>query len=282
MNLTQLRYIVEVARTGSITKAAQNLYMGQPNLSKSIKELEKSVGAAVFMRTPKGVVPTKKGLEIIEYAKSIVRQADEFDEKFLEGRAEIKSFAVAAEGIDYCHTAFEHFAAEYEQEREFSVSYLICGKETVFELVESGEADIGVIRISESDAESVQNAYKGFKFQLVGRGEEKILLNETDPAAADGEFFHDDNMEYAEVTLYGEKSGGKRVRAYDLNSGCRLISALKKGFMRISALDSNIPEGFKAVKSGENVIYCDYMIFGEENRLTGVEREFFRCLREEI
>lgn len=50
MNLTHLRYIVEVARTGSITKAAQNLYMGQPNLSKSIKDLEKSVGTAIFMR----------------------------------------------------------------------------------------------------------------------------------------------------------------------------------------------------------------------------------------
>ena len=74
MNLTHLRYIIEVARTGSITKAAQNLYMGQPNLSKSIKDLEKSVGTAIFMRTPKGVVPTKKGEEIIEYAKSLVKQ----------------------------------------------------------------------------------------------------------------------------------------------------------------------------------------------------------------
>ena len=71
MNLTHLRYISEVARTGSITKAAQNLYMGQPNLSKAIKDFEKSVGTAIFMRTSKGVVTTKRGEEIIKYARSI-------------------------------------------------------------------------------------------------------------------------------------------------------------------------------------------------------------------
>ena len=44
MNLQQLRYAVEVAKPGSITAAAKNLYMGQPNLSKSIRELEAELG----------------------------------------------------------------------------------------------------------------------------------------------------------------------------------------------------------------------------------------------
>ncbi|MBD5114982.1 MAG: LysR family transcriptional regulator [Ruminococcaceae bacterium] len=282
MNLTHLRYIVEVARTGSITKAAQNLYMGQPNLSKSIKDLEKSVGTAIFMRTPKGVVPTKKGEEIIEYAKNLVKQADEFDEKFLEGRTEIKSFTVAANGIDYCHNAFEHFAAEYEQEREFSVSYRLCTSEQVFALVESGEADIGVIRVLENEGDNAPSEYKGFKFQLIGRGEERILFNEGDPNLEGDAVFPDKLEGYTEISLYGEVRGGKSVGVYDLNSGCRIVSALNKAFMRISSLDTNIPAGFAAVKSGENRVYCDYMVFSEDSRLTGVEREFFRCLREEI
>ncbi len=284
MNLTHLRYISEVARTGSITKAAQNLYMGQPNLSKAIKDFEKSVGTAIFMRTSKGVVPTKRGEEIIKYARSIVRQADEFDEKFVHGSTEIKSFTVAANGIDYCHNAFEHFAAEYEQEREFSLFYRLCDAERVFELVESGEADIGVIRLTEDEGEDAreEHEHKGFKLQLIGRGEERILLNETDPAVKEGEVGSDKLSEYSEVVLYAEKALGKRIGAYDLNSGCRLLSALNKGFMRISALDVNIPSGFAAVKSDESRVYCDYMVFGEGSRLTGVEREFFRCLRGEI
>lgn len=275
MNLTHLRYMVEVARTGSITKAAQNLYMGQPNLSKAIKDLEKNAGTAVFMRTPKGVVPTKKGEEIIEYAKSLLKQADEFDERFFGGRAEIKSFTVAANGINYCLTAFEHFAAEYEHEREFSLYYRLLSTQAVFGAVESGEADIGVIRVLETEADSVQEAYKGFKFQLIGRGEEKILLNETDPAVKSGEFSEEG---YTEVTFGAVGGDGKCIGAYDLNSGCRMMYALKKGFMRVSALDGDIPSGFVVIQ-GEGRVYCDYMVFGEDSRLTGVEREFFRHLR---
>ena len=55
MNLTHLRYMVEVERLGSITKAASALYMGQPNLSKAIKEMEREVGIPIFKRSAKGV-----------------------------------------------------------------------------------------------------------------------------------------------------------------------------------------------------------------------------------
>ena len=61
MNTVLLQYAVEVEKTGSITQAAGNLYMDQPNLSKAIKTLEESLGAPIFKRTPKGVVPTARG-----------------------------------------------------------------------------------------------------------------------------------------------------------------------------------------------------------------------------
>ena len=61
MNTTHLKYIIEVEKTGSISRAAENLYMSQPRLSKAIRELEKSVGISIFKRSSKGVVPTTKG-----------------------------------------------------------------------------------------------------------------------------------------------------------------------------------------------------------------------------
>ena len=63
MNIAHLRYAVEIAKTGSITQAADNLYMGQPNMSKAVKELESTLGIVIFKRTPRGVVPTQKGKE---------------------------------------------------------------------------------------------------------------------------------------------------------------------------------------------------------------------------
>ena len=78
-NLLQLKYAVEVEKTGSISKAAENLYMNQPNLSKSIRELEDDLGIAIFDRTAKGVVPTDKGREFLGYARSILAQVAEME-----------------------------------------------------------------------------------------------------------------------------------------------------------------------------------------------------------
>ncbi len=63
MNTLHLKYAVEVERAGSITQAADNLFMAQPNLSKAIRELEEGLGITIFERTPRGVLPTERGVE---------------------------------------------------------------------------------------------------------------------------------------------------------------------------------------------------------------------------
>ena len=65
MNIAHLKYAVEVEKTASITKAAENLFMGQPNLSRGIKELEETLGVKIFKRTSKGIVPTPQGEEFL-------------------------------------------------------------------------------------------------------------------------------------------------------------------------------------------------------------------------
>ena len=63
MKIEHLKYALEVEKTGLISKAAENLYLNQPHLSKAIRELEENVGIKIFNRTPKGVVPTKDGAD---------------------------------------------------------------------------------------------------------------------------------------------------------------------------------------------------------------------------
>ena len=93
MNLQHLKYAVEVEKTGSITQAAENLYMGQPNLSKAIKELEGTLGVILFKRTSKGVLPTAQGKEFLRYAKSILDQVE---------RMEALSFRRGGEAVFFC------------------------------------------------------------------------------------------------------------------------------------------------------------------------------------
>ena len=96
MNITHLRYAVEVARTGSISQAAETLCVGQPNLSKAIKELESSLGVTLFRRTSKGATPTPQGEAFLHYARSLLSQMDEMENLFAQGHAEQETLRVAA------------------------------------------------------------------------------------------------------------------------------------------------------------------------------------------
>ena len=69
MTLLQLKYIVVIAETGSISEAAKKLYIAQPSLSLAVKELEKELGIVIFSRTNKGVVLSAEGEEFLGYAR---------------------------------------------------------------------------------------------------------------------------------------------------------------------------------------------------------------------
>ena len=71
MTIQQLEYLLEVNRSKSITTAAKKLYITQGSLSKAISTLEKELGFPIFSRTRNGVVPTDRGLEVLEYAGRI-------------------------------------------------------------------------------------------------------------------------------------------------------------------------------------------------------------------
>ena len=82
LNIYHLRYALEIEKTGSIKNAAENLFMAQPNLSRSIKELENSLGIVIFERTSKGVIPTADGEKFLIRARNILKQVDEVQDLF--------------------------------------------------------------------------------------------------------------------------------------------------------------------------------------------------------
>ena len=72
MNILQIKYAVEVARYGSINKAAEALYIAQPNLSRYIRELEADLGFAIFKRTYRGMVPTQEGENFLQHVRLVL------------------------------------------------------------------------------------------------------------------------------------------------------------------------------------------------------------------
>ena len=85
MNILHMKYAVEIAKYGSFNKAAESLLIAQPNLTRSIKELEADLGITIFNRSSKGVALTPDGEEFIGYANEILKQIDNVDKIYKEG-----------------------------------------------------------------------------------------------------------------------------------------------------------------------------------------------------
>lgn len=146
MNLSYLRYAVEIQQTQSITKAAQNLYMGQPNLSKAVKELEQEIGISLFRRTPHGVVPTQKGEEFLRYARTILSQVDELESLYRKPEKAPIRFTVSVPRATYVSVAFAEFARRFQSEKQLQISMKETSSLGAVNDVVIGDSEIGLIR----------------------------------------------------------------------------------------------------------------------------------------
>ena len=113
MNLLYLKYAVEVAASGSINKAAEKLYIDQPNLSRSIRELEASLGTAIFERSTRGMKVTPDGEVFLKYAHSILNQVEELEETFRNGGTKKKHFSISVPRASYISEAFARFSKKF-------------------------------------------------------------------------------------------------------------------------------------------------------------------------
>lgn len=72
MKLQQLRYVIQVAESGSLTAAAEKLFVAQPSLSKAVSELEREMDITIFTRSRTGVVPTEEGMRFLSRARQVI------------------------------------------------------------------------------------------------------------------------------------------------------------------------------------------------------------------
>ncbi len=86
MTLMQMKYAIAVADTKSMNEAARSLFITQPSLSASIKELENEIGVELFKRTNRGITVTPEGEEFLGYARQVVEQYRLIESKYIEKR----------------------------------------------------------------------------------------------------------------------------------------------------------------------------------------------------
>lgn len=118
MNLDQLRYICTVFETGSISRAADKLFLSQPNISSAISKLERELGFSILLRSHNGVQFTEKGLELVQYASRIVEECSVIQK--LREQPLLQRFRVMSAQYPPVDNAFISLCAALEQEGELS------------------------------------------------------------------------------------------------------------------------------------------------------------------
>lgn len=284
MNLSHLRYIAEVAKTGSITKAAQNLYMGQPNLSKAIREMEKSMGTVIFKRTSKGVEPTEKGREIVERACALLRAAEDFENDFCRNKDRTEKISIGICGSEYCVEIFEEMAAKWAGEN-VSLEFFRSDKETLIGQLKNGDISFGVIRLiggkEDSPFESV-----GVKAQLLAEGKAFAAVNRDNALYAKGKISALDIKNMVQIFVSGTQlpENTKDIGVSDTASGKRIVEKNPGCFMTVSSLDippyTSKMQGVVYREIEPTLPIRDLLIYAEGKRFSARERELLEgCSR---
>ena len=159
MTLLQLKYIVTIAAAGTISEAAKQLFISQPSLTSSVKELESELGITVFRRTNRGVTLTAEGEEFLGYARQVIDQTNLIEERYL-GTGHVKhQFCVSTQHYSFAVEAFVALLKEYGgEEYDFRI------RETqTWELIEDVaklRSEVGVLYLNRFNETVIRKTLK--------------------------------------------------------------------------------------------------------------------------
>lgn len=165
MTIQQLKYIITVAETGSITEAAKKLYISQPSLSNAIKDIEKEIKLTVFHRSRQGIALTKEGLEFLGYARSVVQQMELLENRFVSNEPAKLRFGVSTQHYTFTSNAFVEMVERFGQER---YEFILNETQTIqiMEDVKNRFSDLGILFISNGNKAIIRKELEDRRLQF--------------------------------------------------------------------------------------------------------------------
>jgi DNA-binding transcriptional LysR family regulator len=287
--------MVEVERQGSITKAAASLYMGQPNLSKAIKEMEKEIGIPIFRRSPKGVVPTEKGKEFLQYAKAILVQMDKMENLYKDNGENRVSFSLLVPRATYITYAFTEFLNKIGGAETIDIKFRETNSMEAINAIVECECEMGIIRypiayesffmpLIEEKNLVVNNSWQYDQLIVVSENskltqesviDEKVLENYI-------EILHGDNILPNISSAYQKKrsaidSPKKHIYIYERGSQFDILSSCPEAYMWVSPIPEEILKryGLKQLECpAMHRTHKDVLIMQNSYRLSSADQMF--------
>ncbi len=297
MNLLHLKYAVEVARTRSITMAAENLYMGQPRLSRAIKELEDSLGIIIFRRTSKGIVPTPEGEIFLSHANRILDEVREVETLYNPSGKDKQRMNISIPRAGYLAHALKQLVGELDLTKEIEINYRETNSLKAINNILQNNYDLGIIRFATEYEPYFERflSEKGLRsedlwefYPIALMSEEHMLARKVDLRFSDFvdcdcvQLGHGDpyvpSLPLAEVRK-GEfpEQINKHLFIYERASGYEILSSIPTTFLLSSPMPENILKRYGLVQrrlQGRQRSYKDVLIWRENYKFTPLDQSF--------
>lgn len=294
MNILHMKYAYEVARAGSLSKAAEVLLIAGPNISRSIKELEADLGITIFERTTRGMSLTPEGEEFMQYAKGILSQIDEVERIYREGSVRKQKFSISVPRAGYISQGFANFT-KLLQDEPLEVFYKETNLRNTINAVLNHENKLGIIRYAAEYDKYFKNMLdeKGLVYELVAEFTHVLMMSENTPLASKPQIAFDDLQDYIEVSFpdpYGsvspvskedkigfEQGMAPHIYVYERGSELELLSINEKTFMWAEPAPADMLAKHGLVQrtcAHNSGVYKDMLIYRKGYKLSELDNRF--------
>lgn len=268
MTILQLKYAITIANSGSFREAATRLFVSQPALSTTMKELEEEIGIQLFERTNKGIRVTKSGEDFIIYAKEAVSQYKIIEDRFIDKDKNKSHFSVSMQHYVFAVHAFSSVVKRYKSEK-----YVYAVRETqtdkVLDDVRDLKSEVGIISYSKNNVKVLKKLLRdyGLKFVPLLIRETYVYVWKEHPLADMEELSlndltqypcvsfdqNSDNEFYLSEEALGDYDFDKLIRTSDRATSAELMTSLNGYSIGTgNMVDSQaLKEGFIAIKLKE-------------------------------
>ena len=295
MNLMHIKYAVEVANEGSINKAAEKLYVGQPNLSRAIKELEALLGVKIFERSAKGMGLTSDGETFIRYAKTILRQVDEVESIFNGSGSVKKRFSISVPRASYISDAFARFSHSLTNEAEAEIIYKETNSLRAIKNILHEDYKLGIIRYAENYDKYFKTMLdeKDMQYEMITEFSYVLAMSRDNPLASAEKITFDALKDYIEIAhadpyvpslplsqVRKEElpdNIGRRIFVFERASQFELLSENPETFMWVSPIPQKLLDRYDLVQipcEENKKIYKDILIYKRDYKLTVLDKAF--------
>lgn len=295
MNVLHMKYAVEIAKTKSISKAAENLYMGQPNLSRAIKELEESLGITIFKRTTKGISVTPEGEEFLQYAKRIISQVEEVEDIYKNGKQKKQRFSACVPRASYISDAFAEFAKSIDTSVPAEIFYKETNSMRTINNIVKEDYDLGIIRYQSAFDKYFTSMFseKKLMHETITEFSYVLLMSKSHPLADKENIELKDLADYIEISHADpyvpslplidvkkaelSESVDKHIFVFERGSQFVLLEKVPTTFMWVSPIPDELLEKYSLVQKkciGNTKVYKDVLIYRKGYKLTELDDAF--------